>query len=221
MKILALIPLRGGSKSIKNKNIKTIAGKPLCEWVLMSALNSKLIEKVYVSTDSERIKNVVNNIDSRINIIDRPEEYSTDESSTESVMQHFQMNIDFDFLVTIQATSPLLESKHIDLALKHFFDNGYDSLLSVVRTKRFFWTKEGEAINYEPESRPRRQDYDGIFMENGAFYITSKDMLNKTGSRLSGSIGLYEMPAETGLEIDEPLDWHIVEKQLVNSSKVN
>ena len=221
MKILALIPLRGGSKSIKNKNIINIAGKPLCEWVLMSALKSKLIEQVYVSTDSQQIKDVVSNIDSSIKIIDRPDEYARDESTTESVMEHFQTIIDFDYLITIQATSPLLGSKHLDEALSYFFDKKYDSLLSVVRTKRFFWNSEGKAINYDPQKRPRRQDYDGIFMENGAFYITSKETLMKTGSRLGGSIGYYEMPVETGLEIDEPLDWEIVEQQLYKSSKFN
>ena len=146
MKILALIPLRGGSKSIKDKNIIHIAGKPLCEWVLMSVLKSKLIEQAYVSTDSQQIKDVVSNVDSSIKIIDRPEDYARDESTTESVMEHFQTIIDFDYLVTIQATSPLLEPKHLDEALSYFFDKKYDSLLSVVRTKRFFWNNEGKAI---------------------------------------------------------------------------
>ena len=220
-KIVALIPLRGGSKSIKNKNIKNISGKPLCEWVLRSSIKSHLISDTYVSTDSEKIKSVVNNISKEIKIIDRPIEYARDESTTESVIQHFQTKIDFDYIVTIQATSPLLHHKQLDEALNYFLQHDYDSLLSVVRTKRFFWDNEGSPINYNPQNRPRRQDYQGIFMENGAFYITSKEIFERTGSRLGGKIGLYEMPEETGLEIDEPLDWEIIEKQLSNYSRFN
>ncbi len=221
MRILALVPLRGGSKSIKNKNIKNMAGKPLCEWVLLSSLKSKLINDTFVSTDSNQIKEIVSNISDQIRVIDRPDEYAKDESTTESVIQHFQSIIDFDYLVIIQATSPLLQSKHLDEALDYFFEKEYDSLLSVVRTKRFFWDSDGVAINYDPNKRPRRQDFEGIFMENGAFYITSKEAFIKSGSRLSGRIGLYEMPDKTGLEVDEPLDWEIIEKQLSSNIELN
>ena len=221
MRILALVPLRGGSKSIKNKNIKNMAGKPLCEWVLLSSLKSKLINDTFVSTDSNQIKEIVSNISDQIRVIDRPDEYAKDESTTESVIQHFQSIIDFDYLVIIQATSPLLQSKHLDEALDYFFEKEYDSLLSVVSTKRFFWDSDGVAINYDPNKRPRRQDFEGIFMENGAFYITSKEAFIKSGSRLSGRIGLYEMPDKTGLEVDEPLDWEIIEKQLSSNIELN
>ena len=101
MRILALVPLRGGSKSIKNKNIKNMAGKPLCEWVLLSSLKSKLINDTFVSTDSNQIKEIVSNISDQIRVIDRPDEYAKDESTTESVIQHFQSIIDFDYFDNI------------------------------------------------------------------------------------------------------------------------
>lgn len=217
MKTVALIPLRGGSKSITNKNIKNIAGKPLAAWVLEAALNAVRIDDVYVSTDSAEIKDAVSAISPLIKVIDRPKEYATDTASTEAVMLHFMSVVECDCLVTIQATSPLLKSQDIDAALDKFNANNYDSLLSVVETKRFYWTKDGAPISYDPSFRPRRQEFDGMYMENGAFYITKKNLLAEQACRLGGKIGLYLMDAATGTEIDELCDWLIVEALLKSS----
>jgi N-acylneuraminate cytidylyltransferase len=89
-----------------------------------------------------------------------------------------------------------------------------DSLLSAVRTKRFFWNASGEPLNYDYNNRPRRQDFEGLFMENGAFYINSVENILKFKNRLSGKVGVYEMPEASGFEIDEPEDWIIVESLL-------
>ena len=212
--IVALIPLRGGSKSIPKKNIKIIAGKPLCAWVLESAVNCASINHVFVSTDSKEIASVVRNLDIGVSIIKRPGVLALHETSTEAVMQHFAEQVDFDILATIQATSPTLTAEHLTYAIKYFIDKNYDSMLSVVKTKRFFWDMDGRPLNYDPQQRPRRQDFSGSYMENGAFYLTSRDVLKKCGCRLGGNIGIFEMPEETACEIDEPGDWSAVEKIL-------
>jgi CMP-N-acetylneuraminic acid synthetase len=210
-KVVALVPLRGGSKSIPKKNIKNIAGKPLCAWVLEAARLSKFIDEVYVSTDSEEIIRVVKEIDASIHIVKRPQHLSDDLSSTESVMLHFMDNVDFDILVTIQATSPLTQSSDIDNALLEFKTSRKDSLLTAVESKRFFWNYKCDPINYNPINRPRRQDFQGFLMENGAFYITSREVLSREKCRLGGNIGIYIMDDESSFEIDEPLDWDMVE----------
>ena len=210
MLTVALIPLRGGSKSIPNKNIKEFCGRPLCSWVLESAMNSELIDEVYVSTDSVEIKEVVQAIDIRIEVLDRPLKYATDESSTESVIHHFMEQVTFDRLVTIQATSPLLREHHLDGGLRQFEQQDLDSMLSGVRSKRFYWKDDGTPINYDPLNRPRRQDFKGTFVENGAFYITSRGILNRYRCRLGGRIGIYEMPEDTAMELDELRDWEQV-----------
>ena len=210
---VALIPLRGGSKGIKNKNIKPFFNKPLCCWALEAALNSNEIEAVFVSTDSEKIKKTVLDFDSRVEIIDRPDHLASDEATTESVMLHFSNECSFNSLVTIQATSPMLKASDLDSAVSDFNKKGYDSLFSAVRTKRFFWEEESpNPINYDHMNRPRRQDFNGLLMENGAFYITSKELLTRTQNRLGGVIGYYEMSEENSLELDEPLDWLILEE---------
>lgn len=218
MKILVLIPLRCGSKSILKKNIKTIAGKPLCAWTLEEAVKSSRINEVYVSTDSEEISYVVEGLDLGVKVILRPAEFATDEASTESVMLHFMSQIDFDLLVTIQATSPLLTAEDLDRAIVQFQQQQLDSMLSAVRTKRFFWNDDATPINYDPLHRPRRQDFPGTLMENGAFYITKREILERYQCRLGGKIGIYEMDESTAVEIDEPEDWERVERLLLNRS---
>jgi len=213
-KIVALIPLRGGSKSIPQKNIRMIASKPLCAWVLEAAHNVLKIDEVYVSTDSYEIAAVVEKLGLGTKIIMRPEHLATDSSTTESVMLHFTEQVDYDILVTIQATSPLLRDVDLSNALELFSSEKYDSLLSAVRVKRFYWQDNGVAINYDPTNRPRRQDFSGTLMENGAFYISKRDIVLENECRLGGRIGIYEMPEQTAVEIDEPDDWDVVEKLL-------
>ena len=212
--VVALIPLRGGSKSILKKNIKLICGRPLCAWVLEAATNSEMIDHVYVSTDSKEIADVVTDLNMGVGIIERPSNLSTDKSTTESVMLHAMELIPFDKIVTIQATSPLLESEHIDRALADFEKLKYDSMISAVRVKRFFWRDDGLPLNYNPIKRPLRQDFQGTFMENGAFYITKRDILKSQKCRVGGDIGIFEMNENTAVEIDEPDDWNIVESLL-------
>jgi len=217
IKIVALVPLRGGSKSIPKKNIKEICGKPLCEWVLQAAVGSSLIDKVYISTDSAEIRDVVENLGLGVTVIDRPREIASDEASTEAVMLHFMSQVDFEQVVTIQATSPLLKSHDIDTALIQFKQEALDSMVSAVRTKRFFWADDGTPINYIPSQRPRRQEFKGTLMENGAFYVTTRDILSNDNCRLGGKIGVFEMSESTAYEIDEPSDWAIVSNQLSQS----
>lgn len=215
MNNVALIPLRGGSKSIPKKNIKPLAGKPLSAWTLEAAAGCAAIHTVYVSTDSEEIADVVQGLGLGVQVIKRPAEFATDEASTEAVMLHFMSQVDFDVLVTIQATSPLLAACDLDRALAQFHDQQLDSMLSAVRTKRFFWQDDATPINYDPLHRPRRQEFHGTLMENGAFYLTRREILQRYQCRLGGKIGVYEMDEATALEIDEPEDWERVERLLL------
>lgn len=221
---VAFIPVRGGSKSIPLKNIKKIAGKPLVYWTVKAACECRDIEKVYVATDSQAIKDEIlaflteDEIFSKVCIIGRSEETASDIASTESVMLEFAENYEFDNIILIQATSPLLKKEDLDGGLVLLYEADTDSVLSVVRQKRFLW-KENQngaySLNYDVFNRPRRQEFDGYLVENGAFYITSKKQLMQTKNRISGKIRCYEMSEKTYYEIDEPEDWQIIEQQLL------
>jgi YrbI family 3-deoxy-D-manno-octulosonate 8-phosphate phosphatase len=221
-KTVAFIPVRGGSKSIPLKNIKLMNRRPLIYWTLDATVNCDEVDIVVVSSDSEEIKNVVEKYgSSKIRLVDRSEAVSTDTASTEAAMLEFANNYVFDNIILVQATSPLLTSGDITKGIRKFFEKGIDSVLSVVKQKRFLWSElsnGAKAINYDPLNRPRRQDFEGFLVENGAFYITSRDRLLKTHCRISGNIVPVEMPGETYFEIDEPSDWVIVEKLLERKS---
>ncbi len=222
-KNIAFIPLRGGSKSIPLKNIKNINGRPLAYWVLDAAQNCENIDKIFVSTDSEEIERVIKLYNSKkICVINRSDESATDIATTESAMIEFANEYIFDNIVLIQATSPLLTSQDLTRGFTSFSEDKIDSVLSVVEQKRFIWNKEGDRCtpnNYNPLNRPRRQDFEGSLIENGAFYITSRDAFLRTKCRISGNIDCVIMDEDTYFEIDEPEDWIIAESLLKKKHK--
>ncbi len=216
MRWVAFMPLRANSKSIPDKNIRSIAGRPLFAWSLEQAIFSQCFNEIYVATDSSRIRRMVlNEFSSGVTVLDRSAETCTDTASTESALLEFQQKIAFDVVGLIQATSPLTQADDFRAAKHKFVAENLDSLLTAVPSKRFFWTQSGTPINYHPAKRPRRQDFDGWLMENGAFYLTRVKVLEETGSRLGGRIGIHEMPAETAIEIDDEADWIVVEQLLL------
>lgn len=220
---VAFIPVRGGSKSIPMKNIKPISGKPLVYWTVKAACECKYIDKVYISTDNEKIKETVENfkkgieaeVFTKIEVIGRSAESASDTASTEFAMLEFANNYDFDKIALIQATSPLLQAYDLDRGFEALQIKGIDSVISVVRQKRFHWANDtnGNAYptNYDVFHRPRRQEFDGYLVENGAFYISSRTDLIRFRNRVSGNIKAIEMNEDTFFEIDEPSDWVIIE----------
>lgn len=214
-KVIAFIPVRGGSKSIPLKNIKPLAGKPLLYWASKAAIGCQLIDEVYLSTDADEIKKVINQEDLDCKIHDRLADNAMDHSSSESVLLEFIEDLGLeneDIVIMLQVTSPFTTSDHLSQALKQYDESFIDSLLSVTESKRFFWNSDGSAMNYDPMERPRRQDFQGQLQENGAFYISSAGQILRSKNRLSGKIGLYTMPEHTALELDEPHDWLIAEQ---------
>ena len=220
---VAFIPVRGGSKSIPLKNIKPICGKPLVYWTIKATCNCNYIDKVYVATDSVKIKETIesftneseNNSFSKVVVIDRSPESATDKASTEYAMLEFASKYEFDNIVLVQATSPLLQTSDLDRGFEAFQKTGTDSVISVVRQKRFLWAYDKEEnaypLNYDVFNRPRRQDFAGYLVENGAFYISKRNDLIKYKNRVSGNIKAVEMNEDSFFEVDDPSDWIIIE----------
>lgn len=166
--VVAFIPVRGGSKSIPLKNIKEICGKPLVYWTVKAACSCKYIDKVYVATDSTAIKETVESFKSgneaglfeKLNVIDRSAESATDTASTEFAMLEFAEKHDFNDIVLIQATSPLLSNVDLNNGFELYKEADTDSVLSAVRQKRFNWDVDENGFanptNYDVFKRPRR-----------------------------------------------------------------
>ncbi|WP_069988642.1 N-acylneuraminate cytidylyltransferase [Massilioclostridium coli] len=227
---IALIPVRGGSKSIPMKNIKPICGKPLVYWTAKAACQCPQIDRVYISTESQEIKQVVEQFQakepqlfSKLEVVGRSEETATDTASTESVMLEFAQQHEFENIALVQATSPLLSSQDLTNGFQALQTDGTDSIVSVVRQKRFQWkVNNGFALptNYDVFQRPRRQEFEGYLVENGAFYICSREDLLRTQNRVSGKIKAVEMDEDSFFEVDEPRDWAIVEALMRKNNPV-
>ncbi len=169
---IALIPVRGGSKSIPMKNIKPICGKPLVYWTAKAACQCPQIDRVYISTESQEIKQVVEQFQakepqlfSKLEVVGRSEETATDTASTESVMLEFAQQHEFENIALVQATSPLLSSQDLTNGFQALQTDGTDSIVSVVRQKRFQWkVNNGFALptNYDVFQRPRRHGKRGV-----------------------------------------------------------
>ena len=216
--ITAFIPARGGSKGIPEKNIKEFAGKPLLVHSIEYALNCSKINEVVVSTDNDKIGKIARKAGAQI--VKRPPELSTDQATTESAIHHFvnKFNNKPDIIVLLQPTSPYRPKGSLENAITHFTESGFDSLLSITPTHRFFWrAKDDQTVfaEYDYLNRSRRQDMkldDIRYVENGSLYIFSRKQFEKTGNRLGGKIGYVEWSEEFSLEIDTPLDFDIIEK---------
>lgn len=223
MNCIAFVPVRCGSKSIPFKNIKLFCGRPLLFWNLLELQHVQTVDKVVVATDCEEIEVVVKSFGfSKVSVYWRSEVNATDISSTESVMIEYinAHSLDADSLfMLVQVTSPLTTREHFAGALKKYSESGADSLLSCARLKRFIWNTDGTPINYNLSSRPRRQEFDGLLMENGAIYISTIERILRTDCRISGKISIFEMPDYTSIEIDEEEDWVVAEALMRNKSK--
>lgn len=215
-KVIAFIPVRGGSKSIPLKNIKPLCGKPLVCWNIEALEACATVDEVVVATDSDEIwKTVESRNYKKTHLYRRSAQNASDTASTESVMLEYIKYAKFakdDVFMLVQATSPLTEEVHFTEALQAYREGRYDSMLTCVRNYRFFWNEDGTSMNYDYMNRPRRQNFAGMLMENGAFYINTVGNILSNGNRLGGKIGIYEMPEYTATEIDEPDDWMILEK---------
>ncbi len=216
-KILAFIPARGGSKSIPNKNIKLFNGKPLIEWTIKSALKSKLINKVIVSSDSKKILSISKKFGA--DVILRPKNISGDSATTESAINHCIKSFkdSFDIIVLLSPTSPIRKKEDIDNAIKKFKLKKLDSCFSASRLNDFLiWKynkkiKKFKSINYNFKNRGIRQNRELNYVENGSIYVFRRDLIKYKNNRISGKIGMYLMNFWQSFEIDEKNDWKLLE----------
>jgi len=210
MKIISIIPARGGSKSLPKKNLVKFLGEPLINKTIEQSINSEYIDKTIVSTDNQEIKQQA--LKYNLEVIDRPKDISGDEATTESAMMHVletlknDKNYIPDIVILLQVTSPLRKNDDIDNSIKKFIEEKSDSLISGSHFEDFlFWEKKNndwEAVNYDPENRMRRQDRNPQFVENGSIYIFKPKILYKLNNRIGGKMTLYEMEFWQTWEID-------------------
>ena len=211
------VPIWSGSKGIPHKNIKEFCGKPLFYWGIRVALDSGIFDQIIVSTESSEYRRIVKSYfsDESVCVDSRPQELALDSTSTEDVMCEFFGRECYSaktISVLYQVSSPIVRTEDFVEIVARLSDCQYDSALSVVEFKRFLWSAKNEPLNYCPRQRPRRQEMEPYFCENGALYACRVDGLLEKRSRLYGRIGTVVMPDSSFYEIDEASDWVIAEK---------
>lgn len=212
--IVALLPMKGNSERIPNKNLKSFAGKPLYHTIVDTLVTSKYIKQIIVDTDSEAIKaDIIRNY-KFIDIINRPAEIQGDFTPMNSIIAYDISQTNSEFFLQTHSTNPLLTIESLDKAIEIFYDHKttHDSLFSVTRIQSRLYWKDGKSVNHNPNELLRTQDLEPIFNENSNFYIFSKLSFSNAGNRRIGLRPLmFEVDKIEATDIDEPQDFIIAE----------
>ncbi|RJQ36768.1 acylneuraminate cytidylyltransferase family protein [Candidatus Parcubacteria bacterium] len=231
MKILGIIPARGGSKSIPRKNIKDLGGKPLIAWTIEAAKQAGVFDRIILTTDDDEIAAVGKQWGIEVPFM-RPKEFAEDKTPTLPVLQHAvqwlkdQERYEPDAIMLLQPTAPFRQAAHIRDAVKVFSESGADSLVSVVEIPGHYSPYWAEIIDEEGwgslfiggpiKSRiPRRQDFpQKTYTHNGAIYLFRAGLLfdSNEPSLYGNRVKLYPVEERYSVNIDSPEDWHLAER---------
>ena len=227
-RILGVIPARGGSKSIPNKNIIELNGNPLIKYTIDAALESKLLTHCIVSTDSDAIASVAKSCGALVPF-KRPDHLSGDDTLSLPVVQHavqFMENdqqYKYDAVIMLQPTSPLRLTSDIDNTINLLFDTNSDSVISVVEVEGYHPLRmarivEGYLINYidqgQEDMRPR-QKLPPVYIRNGAIYATRRDVLMEDDSWVGDDVRAYVMSLDRSVNIDTFADLLLAESYFI------
>ncbi|MDA9339658.1 acylneuraminate cytidylyltransferase family protein [Polaribacter sp.] len=215
-RVVALLPMKGTSERVPNKNLKFFSGKPLYHIILNTLLKSKYINEIVVNTDSELLKSdILTNFKERVIVIDRDEAIRGNYVSMNKVIEQDLNKTPSEIYIQTHSTNPLLKVESIDSALEKMFsilDNNtdQDSVFSVSKIQKRFYNEDGTPMNHDPKMLVT-QHLVPIFEENSCFYIFTKDSFQKTNSRIGAQPFMYEINKIESSDIDEPDDFIIAE----------
>jgi CMP-N-acetylneuraminic acid synthetase/spore coat polysaccharide biosynthesis predicted glycosyltransferase SpsG len=212
-KIVAVIPARAGSKGIPNKNIRLINGKPLIYYAINNALNSAYINNVIVSTDSQEVITIAKQMG--VQYKKRSDDLCTDSATLDAVIFDAIENVEADYIVTMQPTSPTLKTETLDSAIKFCIINDLDTVISVINSPHLSWTEiDGKKVpNYK--QRLNRQFLPPHYIETGAFLISRSNVVTKY-TRIGTKTDVYEVSREESIDIDTYADLKYAESILLS-----
>ena len=234
MRVLALIPARGGSKGVPRKNIRLLAGKPLLAYTAEAALAAKRLSRIVLSTDDEEIARIGRQYGLEVPFI-RPPELSQDDAPTLPVVQHAlhwfeQKGEYFDSVCLLQPTNPLRQPEHIDGCIELLETGDADAVVSVLPVPHqynphwvYFQGQQGNLRLSTGEEAPisRRQDLPPAFHREGSLYVTRRDVLMVQDSLYGKKLVGFPMEPEFSVNIDGPLEWERADQLLQLRSNMN
>ncbi len=216
-KIVSIIPARGGSKEIPKKNLFDLCGKPLLYYGLSACVGARHVTDAWVSSDCDEILSYTQARGGHA--LKRPAELCVDTASSESALIHFAKNVNFDIMIFVQATSPMITSDIIDNAFEYYLSHdNLDSLVAGYLDSGFWW--QDKKPLFDPLNRPTRQQQGNLYKESGMFYILSRDLLLSSQCRYSGVAEIYPVDRILSLEVDSMEDLRLIEF-IMNRRKEN
>ncbi|MEO5877620.1 MAG: acylneuraminate cytidylyltransferase [Streptosporangiaceae bacterium] len=213
MRVVVVIPARGGSQGVPGKNLARVGGRPLIVRAVRSALAASLVDAVIVSTDDADIAAAARSAGARVVV--RPDELSGHTASSESALLHTisQLDTQPEVTVLVQCTSPFLRPGDLDAAVRRVLDGDDDVVFSALESHEFQWAESNGAVfgvGHSATFRPRRQDRAPHFRETGAFYVMRTGGLVEAGHRFFGRIGVQPVPPAHAVEVDSPTELALV-----------
>lgn len=221
--IVALVPMRHHSQRVPGKNYRPLAGKPLFHHIITSLLNCPEITQVVVDTDSPAITSGLREHFPQVTIIERPERLRADDVETNEVLIYDISQVQADCYLQTHSTNPLLRPETISKAIQTFISNYpvYDSLFSVTRMQTRLWDQSGKAINHDPAILLQTQDLPPVYEENSCLYIFKRQTLLDRRNRLGERPMMFEIDPPETWDIDEELDFQIVEFLMTQGKEDN
>lgn len=212
--LIALLPMKGHSERVPNKNLRSFAGRPLYHAVMEALLGSPLVKEVVINTDSDTIaRDALSHFD-RVRIVKRPPEIQGDFVSMNEIIRYDLSQLEGDYFLQTHSTNPLLTSATITAAIERFFSvlPQYDSLFSVTRLQTRLYWEDGRPVNHNPDELLRTQDLPPVFEENSNFYIFSREAFSgNQHKRIGKRPVMYEIPKLEAVDIDYPEDFELAE----------
>jgi len=218
-KIKALVPMKGHSERVPNKNIRLLAGKPAFHWIMESLSQSKYIDEIIINTDSPEIANSATD-NFKVTILERPDFLLGDMVSIQPLIEYDLSQTTGEFYLQTHSTNPLLSTESIDQAIEAFFaQQEHDALFSVTPIQTRFYWPNGKGINHDPKHLIRTQDLEPIFEENSCFYIFSRVTNQKIKNRLGSNPMMFPIDKLEAADIDNMEDFYWAEYLLQRKLK--
>ncbi len=214
IKFAALLPMKGHSERVKNKNIRDFNGRPLFYHVLSTLMKCEYVSGVYIDTDSAEIAKQARHFFPDVHIIERPSELCGDMVSMNAVIKHDMKVAECEYYIQTHTTNPLLKLETLNKGCEFFIKNvdKYDSLFSVNRLQTRLYDEDGQAVNHDPDRLIRTQDLPPLYEENSNLYIFSRASFLESNARIGRKPQMLEMDRLESIDIDEETDFILAEQ---------
>jgi CMP-N-acetylneuraminic acid synthetase len=212
-RIVALVPMRHHSQRVPGKNFRPLAGKPLFHHILNTLSNCQEIDEIVVDTDSPVIMKGLEESFPHVTLLERPESLRGDTVSMNEILLYDTSQVSANLYLQTHSTNPLLRIETISKGLNTLISNfpGHDSLFSVTRMQTRFWDQKGKPVNHNPAILLQTQDLPPIYEENSCIYLFTRENLVQRNNRLGERPYMFEIDASEAWDIDEELDFKIVD----------